>query len=186
MTTGAPPPVPAPASGASPAAPFGFAARSIKEDHDAFVRWQKVRINHLGKTVNLVLTLTTAAVGFAVKLMVEGKVAGGEPARGAFLAAVALLLLAVALGLYTNYSRLMDFRRTALAARGRELSKRQDAGEKFTSSYDLELIGFREQNRDAATRFGRRTWIALRLQFTAFVAGIVLLAWAMALIFRIL
>jgi hypothetical protein len=40
-----------------------------KPAHNAFVQWQEVTRKHLGDTVNLILTLTTAAVGFLADLL---------------------------------------------------------------------------------------------------------------------
>src|SRR5260370_16762258 len=94
---------------------------SPRETHNAFLRWQEVRIKHFGYTVNLVLTLTTATLGFAVNLVADNKIA---PTKD-FVASLVFLGLAMLVGLLTNYSRLLDFRHSATAARGRELHARE-------------------------------------------------------------
>jgi len=93
------------------------------EDHDAFLRWQEERRTQLGHVVNLVLTLTTATLGFAVMLVVDKRITSVSPGNRAFFWSVILLLVAIATGLLVEMSRLFDVRYTAQAARDRAASR---------------------------------------------------------------
>src|SRR5690242_4133278 len=103
--------------------------KRVEEAHAAFLRWQEVRIAHLGHVVNLVLTLTTASLGFGVKLIVDKP---SLTANRSLYYSLLILIVAIAAGLLTNYCRLLDSRNTANAARARELKKRQEAGERLS------------------------------------------------------
>jgi hypothetical protein len=138
--------------------------------HAAFLRWQEIRRVQLGYVVNLVLTFTTVSLGFGVKLILD------KPNLGSnwpFYCALYTLLIAVALGLGTNVSRLCDFRYTAKAARAREF-KKKDAGEILKPEDEekaKEYCWYRRQ----AKKFGCWTWWLLISQLLIFVVGIFLL-----------
>jgi hypothetical protein len=123
----------------------------------------------------MVLTLSTAALAFAVNLIVGQKITLTSPGKGAFSYSLGFLLLAVAAGLGRNLSRLLDFRYSAKAARSREMEARRVAGETLTDAQ-------KTQAKDAA-KYGNRadclgvvTWCLLVAQLTAFFVGVVLLA----------
>lgn len=123
-------------------------ADTIGKAHDAFLRWQEVRIKHLGHVVNLVLTLSTATLGFEVNLVVERKIAP----TSCFIASLTLVGFAIFMGLLTNWSRLQDFRYTAKAARGRELNARSLAGEMLDEEA-LRTASARLADREKARRY---------------------------------
>jgi hypothetical protein len=146
-----------------------------REAHDSFLRWQEVRITHFGHTANVVLTLTTAALGFLVNLVVEKRIALPTPSASlSVIASVGAFLLAIGAGLYANWSRLQDFRYTAKAARGRELYERDLAGETLNEK-DRHRASNRDAYREVADCHGKCSWILLRIQLWTFVIGGVLL-----------
>jgi hypothetical protein len=143
-------------------------------EHDAFVRWQDIRRTHFGHTVNLVLTLTTASLAFAVNLIVARKTTSVSPGKDALSYSLGFLLLAVAAGLATNVSRLLDFRYSAKAARGRELQARADAGSVLTDDQTSHAKDA-SKHGNWADRLGVLSWCLLIAQLTAFFVGVLLL-----------
>ena len=87
-----------------------------KKDAAGFSRWQDAAREQLGNTVNLVLTLSVASLGFGTNLLFKTEKAATPVvgwARFCVLAAVALLLAAVGVALQVNLSRLKDARWSA-------------------------------------------------------------------------
>ncbi len=92
------------------------------EKDGSFTRWQGVAREQLGGTVNLVLTLTVAALAYGADFFAKKEaVHVTAAARDIIWLAEAILALAAALGIAVNLSRLSDFRWTARAARLRAL-----------------------------------------------------------------
>ena len=85
------------------------------------------------------------------------------------------LLVAVAAGLACNLSRLLDFRYSAKAARGREMEARRVAGETLT---EAEKTQAKDGSRHSklADGFGISTWCLLVAQLTAFFVGVLLMS----------
>lgn len=145
--------------------------------HEAFVRWQIVRIQQLGQTTNLVLGLSAASLGFGLNLLVSRHITSTLCASACGLTGVQLLLfslivlfIAIGLGLATNLTRLYDFRYTAKAARAREqVAKAQRQGKPAECPIDY---------GEKADRLGKWTWGLLWTQLATFTLGILLLAWA--------
>lgn len=140
------------------------------EAHNAFLRWQGVRTKHFGYTVNLVLTLTTATLGFGVNLVVDNRIA---PTK-LFIASLIFLGLAMFVGLLTSYSRLLDFRYSAKAARGRELQARDTKGETLDEE-DRKAAAERSAHRKRSKRYGKWSWLLLPIQLVVFFVGVFLL-----------
>jgi hypothetical protein len=144
-------------------------------EHDAFVRWQHIRRTHFSHTVNLVLTLSIASLGFAVNLMVTQKITPTSLGKESLSYSLGFLLVAVFVGLATNVSRLVDFRYSAKAARGREMKARAEAGTVLTDDQ-------KSQAKDAVKHgnwagcLGVISWCLLIAQLTAFFVGVLLLA----------
>lgn len=134
-----------------------------------------IRRTQFSHTVNLVLTLTTATLAFAVNLIVAQRITSTSSGKDSLSYSLGFLLLAVGAGLATNLSRLLDFRYSAKAARSREMKARLDAGETLTNAQ-------KTQAEDAAKHGNRAdclgvvTWCLLVAQLTAFFVGVVLLA----------
>ena len=145
--------------------------KEAEKAHKAFLRWQEVRIRHLGHVVNLVLTLATASLGFGVKLVLDKPSLASNPL---LCFSLLVLIFAVAAGLITNYCRLLDFRNTANATRARELKRRQEAEEELTDKQKRKAEKY-DVYSDRAEDWGRCTWWSLKAQLLFFTVGIVLL-----------
>jgi hypothetical protein len=150
--------------------------QQTEENHDAFVRWQRVTLTQLGHTVNIVFTLSVASLGFAVNLFVNKKISAVSSSHYWFLLSVVLLCVASVTGLLVNIFRLCDFRFTAQAARGREMRRREDARQLLTATQRLQAQKVNSR-RAWATRMGQLTWWSLYFQWSTFLAGICLLAY---------
>jgi cytochrome c oxidase subunit IV len=144
--------------------------KQAEKAHAAFLRWQEIRISHLGYVVNLVLTLTTASMGFGVKQIFDKP----SLASNGFLRwSLGVLILATAAGLITNCFRLLDFQDTANAVRARELKKRQEAEEELTDEQKRKADKYSFYS-DRADNWGHCTWVLIKLQAFFFFVGIVL------------
>jgi hypothetical protein len=105
-------------------------SKDVEQDEQvagSYERWQNTRIQHQGAVINLILTLTIAAMGFGGNLLFKKEgdtVLLNVATRWLVLGSLAVFVIAVFWGLRVNLSRLWDFRWTARAARLTEL--RQD------------------------------------------------------------
>lgn len=80
------------------------------------IRWQKIAIDHLGYTLNLIFTLTVAALGYCFVLLKDKDFIPGSSAKCAVLAALVLLSISALSGFLCILSRLWDIRGTARRA----------------------------------------------------------------------
>ncbi|MEQ1813285.1 MAG: hypothetical protein ABL860_02375 [Candidatus Nitrotoga sp.] len=133
-----------------------------KKDRESFVRWQSRTIEQFGYTLNLILGLSVAALGYGLSLFLN-KEFRTEWQNCVLLHSMLSLLFSVFLGLWCVVNRLRDFRTTTKIA-----LKRED-GES-----DLNL----QPLRTLACTLGKRTWHLLWWQIATFLAGILLLALA--------
>lgn len=117
-----------------------------------------LRHAQFGNVVNLLLTLTTAALGFGVKLLVDKRISG-HPGREVFGLSLVVLSLAVAFGLATNCSRLQDLRETAKSARKREVKARAEGKGEWQKQSVLEAE--HEQASANADCWGKCSWFLL-------------------------
>ena len=108
----------------------GVARRAKPTAHSSGGR--RYAFEHFGHVVNLVLTLSTATLGFAANLAIERRITWATYGSYLFVASLVFLFLAVGAGLLTNWTRLCDYRYTALAARGRELHNGSKQGSCWT------------------------------------------------------
>jgi hypothetical protein len=125
-------------------------------DRDGYLRWQELAITQLGYTINLFLTLATAMLVFAMKILMESKMPFAGVEHVFFHLGVLLLALSVVAALAANYTRAQDFRYTRRAARP----------------------SVSEENRlnahDRAECYGKCTWWLFYCQTTTFGLGGVL------------
>ncbi len=135
----------------------------------SFVRWQSVTLTQLGNSLNVILTLSTASLGFAFASVNRGSFELGE-ARVPFTASLVLLLGSIVCGILCSLNRLCDFRKTAQIARRREKLFRED--------YEL------QKERQKAEELGQRTWRLFCWQVGLFAVGETLLALALAITYR--
>ena len=130
------------------------------EPRGSFVRWQSITIAQLTYSVNLILGLAVAALGFQVSLLLNDKFNPIAWQKCAFFVSMFLLVLSIALGIWCVVNRLRDFRATAKAARMREKGKPAD---------DIQPY------RDLYKKLGEKTWCLFWCQIGMFGVGIVLM-----------
>lgn len=94
-----------------------------EEPKGSFVRWQSITITQLTYSVNLILGLAVAALGFQVVLLLNERFLPDGWQKCAFGASMLTLLLSIGLGIWCVINRLRDFRATTRAARLREDGK---------------------------------------------------------------
>ena len=128
-------------------------------NRERFVRWQQIAIAQLGYTLNLILTLTIAALGYVFALLKDSDFKPGTSAKCALLLAVISLAIAGLSGLACVLNRLQDFQGTA-----RRVRRKPDA----LSSRELRVMG-------------SRTLTLFRTQLVFFGSGILALAVALLL-----
>lgn len=136
------------------------------EPKGSFVRWQSTTIAQLTYSVNLILGLAIAALGFQVALLLNEKFDPTGWQKCAFGASMLTLLLSIGLGIWCVINRLRDFRATTKAARLREDGRVED---------DIQPY------RDLYKKLGERTWCLFWWQIGTFGVGIlfaVLAVWA--------
>src|ERR1700733_6944520 len=76
-------------------------------------RYESLRKEQLGFTINLTFGLATAGTGFCAALIVNKDSIFNCPGTCVFLTATMIFVLAIGFGLFANYTRLKDFRLTA-------------------------------------------------------------------------
>ena len=85
-------------------------------ENDRFQRWQKIAIDQLGYTVNLVLAITIALIGYCFSLLRDKDFTPGSSAKCAMLLSLVALSFSGGCGLVCTLNRLRDFRGTARRA----------------------------------------------------------------------
>ena len=99
----------------------GEVAATESRSEGSFIRWQAIAIAQLGYAVNLILTLATASLGFAVALIKDKDFTPGCWSKCLLVLSQLSLLASVALGIWCVINRLLDFRKTKDNARDREI-----------------------------------------------------------------
>ena len=127
----------------------------------SFVRWQAITIAQLGFTSNLIITLATATLGFALSLVKDADITASCWATCLLALSIVGLLISLALGIWCALNRLADFRMTAQIARRRE---------------KLPTMSSEQDNADREVKkLGNRTWTLFYWQVGTFGAGILAL-----------
>jgi hypothetical protein len=129
-------------------------------DHDweSYLRWQDTAITQLGYTINLVLTLAGAALGFAVKTMMESKEVLPHLPRLLFHSSVWLLSISILAAVAANFTRCHDFRLSRRAARARVEGN----------------IAIHSSCTAISKRLGGWTWTFFSVQSASFAIGVVM------------
>ena len=130
------------------------------------MRWQSITIAQLTYSVNLILGLAVAALGFQVALLLNEKFHPSGWQKCAFYTSMFTLLLSISLGIWCVINRLRAFRATTRAARLREKERP-----------DHEIQPY----RDLYKRLDEKTWGLFWWQIGTFGVGIVftvLAVWA--------
>lgn len=120
----------------------------------SFIRWQTLSINHLTYSINLILILSIALLGYASNALANIDFSQNCFSRVFLDLGLLNLILSLVTGIWANLNRLTDFRVTAQIARRRELGESVD---------DL------DNSRDLSRQRGHRTWLLFRLQVGLFL-----------------
>lgn len=91
-----------------------------KKEPDRSIRWQKTAVDQLSYTLNLLFTLTIAALGYIFALLRDKDFVPGSSAKGSLLLSLVVLMFAALCGFTCILNRLRDFRGTAQRAKGSE------------------------------------------------------------------
>ena len=128
--------------------------------NESFIRWQSITITQLGYTINLILTLTLASLGFGTALLINQNFIPTGGGKVTFLLSMLALIISVILGVICIINRLKDFRKTAKIAKLR--------GKPNQESYVNEL-------RLSTKKLGANTWIFFYWQVGFLFLGVALL-----------
>lgn len=128
-------------------------------NRQSYLRWQEISQTQLGYAINLMMTLSGAALAFAVKEKLDGTV---KASGCRWILALLCLGSSVLLAIFANVTRAWDFRYTRRAAR-----------ERMKDGKDHQNF------HDRAECLGNCTWVLFSVQAGAFVLGVVLLAWSL-------
>jgi len=129
-----------------------------QEPKGSFARWQSITIAQLTYSVNLILGLAVAALGFQVALLLNEKFLPLGWQKCAFGVSFVALLSSIGLGIWCVINRLRDFRATTKAARLREGGGSQDDIRPYRVLYE---------------KLGEKTWWLFWWQIGTFGVGIV-------------
>jgi hypothetical protein len=135
-----------------------------EEQKGSFVRWQSITIAQFTYSLNLILGLAVAALGFQVGLLLNEQFHPAGWQKCAFGAAILMLFLSIGLGIWCIINRLRDFRATMQAARLRERREPDDSIKPY---------------RDLYEKLGERTWSLFWWQIGTFGVGLVFTVLAM-------
>lgn len=129
---------------------------SIMEDKstERFVRWQEKTSKHFEYTINTLLLIATATLGFTLSKFLDKMYQGCE--RPFFLIGILFLVISIGLLLWTILNRLMDFRLTTQVA-GRDANSND-----------------RTEMREKSSSLGKCTWILFYVAIIIFGLGLIL------------
>jgi hypothetical protein len=128
-------------------------------DDDRFERWQRVARDQLGYALNLLLTLTVAALAYEFALLRDTGFRPDPMGKALTKASLGALAAAATFGLFCVLTRLLDFRGTARRARGKPHAP----------------------SRDTLDQLGTLTWCLFYLQLITFATGILAIGVALLL-----
>lgn len=130
-----------------------------EEPKGSFVRWQAITIGQLTYSINLILGLSVATLGFQVTLLLGQNFTLIAWQKCVFNLSLLLLTASVIFGLAVVINRLRAFRSTMRAARAREKKESES------------II---EGHRQLYRRLDSRTWCLFWWQIGTFSGGIFL------------
>jgi hypothetical protein len=139
----------------------------------SYVRWQAIAISQLGYSLNLIITLAAASLGFALILVNDNEVTSSCWCTGLLIVSGVSLMVSIALGIWCVLNRLADFRKTAQNARDRE--KRDGERGHVPPPEEKEIETRLEWRRMEAKKLGERTWVLFHWQVGTFCAGVLAL-----------
>lgn len=98
----------------------------MAKNRESSIRWTGIAITQLGYAINLILTFSTASLGFAPSLLKDKDFCPTSAAQKLFDIALVTLGLSIVIGIACVFNRLKDFRVSRVIATERE--KREDKG----------------------------------------------------------
>jgi len=135
--------------------------------NDSFIRWQATTITQFGYTLNLVLTLSVASLGFAATLLTNDNFSPVGVCKFMYLCSLICLVSSIMLGIWCSINRLTDFRLTAKITRLRNKADHVEDVKKL---------------RIKTVQLGKKTWELFYFQIGSFGGGILLLILTVAVI----
>ena len=154
-------------------------ANHLKSLDDRFIRWQEKQIALLTFSINLLFTISVAAVGLIInnfdKPLFENKLVCGYslPQTTAFIITVSSIL-----GILALFCRLFDFRYTTKTVRKRTLLFKVKNKIKYENCKEITQKELEDKIKDLTcwTRFlGNATWCFFILQTVTFLIAISLI-----------
>lgn len=138
---------------------------TVAKNRESSIRWTGIAITQIGYAINLILTFSTASLGFALSLLRDKDFSPMSAAQRLFDIALLSLGISIVIGIACVFNRLKDFRASRAIATERE--KLEDKGTP-NDKINEELRTLRRENKDR----GENTWKWLRWQASAFGLGI--------------
>jgi hypothetical protein len=133
------------------------------DDNGSFLRWQRNTQAQLGYTIGLILSLTTASLGFAIVLL-RRLLNPLECVASVFVAlSIVVLVVSGAIAIVCTINRLCDFRQTTAIARDRE---------KWVRANEPDIDGRLHDRRMETNTLGKRTWNLFWWQIGTFAFGV--------------
>lgn len=126
---------------------------------DAFIRWQGITLQQLSFVNNLVLGLCTGILALQFNVALNNGNAYDTFSKHLLFSSAILIFISLAVGVFTAWNRLTDFRTTMRIAHKRWKGKREGI----------------EELREKAEFLGKRTWCLLGLQLVTFGVGVLLM-----------
>jgi hypothetical protein len=156
----------------------GVGKVAARQSHSkgSFIRWQGIALTQLGYAVNLILTLATASLGFAIALIKDKDFTPGCWGKCFLILSQLSLLASVGLGIWCVVNRLLDFRKTKDNARDQEYLTAHPEREEVRKTL--------EKRREETGKLGKRTWRIFWWQTGTFGLGVLLLLVAVALAYN--
>jgi hypothetical protein len=137
---------------------------TMAQAEGSFIRWQATTIVQFGYAVNLILTLATASLGFALNIVRDKHYTPTCWGKCFWMGSAVLLGVSIGLGIWCVLNRLCSFRKTTRNARDSE-KIRTDTGLRN------ELESTLKQRRLDTKALDARTWLLLYWQIGSFGAG---------------
>jgi len=140
----------------------------VAKNRESSIRWTGIAITQLGYAINLILTFSTASLGFALALLKGKDFSPTSAAQKVFDIALLALGLSIVIGIACVFNRLKDFRASrAIATEREKLEDKSTPHDKINEA----LKALRGENEDR----GENTWKWFRWQASTFGIGIAFL-----------
>lgn len=141
----------------------------VNEYKNRYVRWQEFTLTQLSNTNNIILTLTTALLAFAVT-KTDFKLTTSCCLRLCFIIGYVLLLGSILAGLLLTFRRLNDFRKTKDTIKFKR--QRFETENEIKNHGDVKTITATIDKLKIETdKLGSQTWCLLHWQIWTFLLG---------------